>query len=172
MPGKGVSVIPGCEKSVGIPTTGVRWRVARISNILLKGLCTQTHAFAGTLSSREGTVTQEAPETYRARLSRVASHQELDGQPPFLPCSLWAGALFPVLSPPPTRPNLKLHCPGKFCLCHPDDSLGPHPAQLENHWRHFRWPGNQPHPMYLRRLLKQQTPGLGSCITGGTFDDG
>lgn len=51
--------------------------------------------------------------------------------------SLKADGNFPVLSPHPSWPNLKLHCLCELCFLHPGDSLVSNPIKLVHHQGHF-----------------------------------
>lgn len=68
-----------------------------------------TRSQALTWALGRGKESWEAPETYRERLSSVASGWRLEGKPPFplcwalLLCILQASTIRPVLSPPPNR---------------------------------------------------------------------
>lgn len=97
-------------------------------------------------------MTGEALETYRKRMSCLASEQGLEGQPPFslywalLSCSLQVGTIFPMLSTPPLWKNLNVHWHGELCLLHPGDSLGLSSTKLTLCLRLFQWWTASPSP--------------------------
>lgn len=66
--------------AAGIPSLWVRWKAARNPGILLKGL------HINSLAHSIGIVALRAPETYREKLSGVASEHGLEGQLPLPLC--------------------------------------------------------------------------------------
>ncbi|KAF6390246.1 hypothetical protein mRhiFer1_007826 [Rhinolophus ferrumequinum] len=92
-------------KNSGDSNSPVRKKAVGIADVLLKGLCTDSFAHKHSPRALSEGQTQEVSETYRERLSCVASERRLEGQSPFSRCRTLLPSSWQASAIPPNMAN-------------------------------------------------------------------